>query len=775
MTRRAQSAKTRAFFFGSLFTRLFCLFLLLILFCVLIPGVCSSVYFSQTILRETENSQKKLLMQAKNQIDQRYLDLKDLAMQISLFGEVEKARFYGASPTPQQMETYKKIVDYLAGLTVSNSYVKNIWLYYKNADIIVNSSGKYSRAGYFSIYGYENSAAYEEYFRSGVVFTTLGPNRLSSQTKILSFAAAVPFNDPESDFVIVIDIDESVFRQMVDMTAGELPSLTLIRNRDGTDIVEVPQHFPEAMCQAAEEAFRQTWAAQPPKQETFTLQTAGGSFRVLREESVLSGYEYLSVISTSYVWQKAAPILLTSSLFMLLTLALGVLFAYLISKRLYEPVCQILDYINVNRISGVQRTERSELGFINRFLQAVYRQNGQLRQDLEEARPLVREKILCDALNGHIKPGSAEYLRFRQYSGFTYPCYQAVTFQVSQREESFPPGENLSLREVLLGIAQAVPSEGYPGLRFAFLHGGEGILHCIANSEPQLERPDIIYEYIDELRHALCAQLEVSCSVGIGHRYSDLCKLGESCAESLFALRFTIQKGENTVIHIDEVGQLPQTPFYYPMETENRIINCLKAGDFAATRQRLCDTVSQNIARGCGPAELENLFVVLHSTAVRALFESGLQLEELSAGNSYVDIQKEDSVFNKQEVLLALCRRICTRIIGSRTSQNERVYRAIVEYIEQHYAEDISLNILEERLKLSSSYLSYIFKQVAGENFVDYLNRYRLGKAKELLRTTNESASAISLRCGFATPNNFSRVFKKYEGVTPGKYRHASL
>ena len=57
---------------------------------------------------------------------------------------------------------------------------------------------------------------------------------------------------------------------------------------------------------------------------------------------------------------------------------------------------------------------------------------------------------------------------------------------------------------------------------------------------------------------------------------------------------------------------------------------------------------------------------------------------------------------------------------------------------------------------------------------VDYVNMYRIGIAKGFLLKNKDSISQISLNVGFATPNNFNRVFKKYEGVTPGQFRQAN-
>lgn len=92
-------------------------------------------------------------------------------------------------------------------------------------------------------------------------------------------------------------------------------------------------------------------------------------------------------------------------------------------------------------------------------------------------------------------------------------------------------------------------------------------------------------------------------------------------------------------------------------------------------------------------------------------------------------------------------------------------------YIEQHYEEDIDLTWLAEKLHVSPSYLSKIFKKTLGINFVDYLNNVRIERAKFLLSHTNSSIVEISQQVGYSTHKYFSYVFKKYTNNSPTEYR----
>jgi YesN/AraC family two-component response regulator len=92
-------------------------------------------------------------------------------------------------------------------------------------------------------------------------------------------------------------------------------------------------------------------------------------------------------------------------------------------------------------------------------------------------------------------------------------------------------------------------------------------------------------------------------------------------------------------------------------------------------------------------------------------------------------------------------------------------------YIQQNYTRSFSLEELSETIGVSKSYLSRIFRMDMGISLWDYLNRYRIQKAKERLLTTDESITAIAADVGYEDTSYFSRVFHEIAGCSPRAYR----
>lgn len=92
-------------------------------------------------------------------------------------------------------------------------------------------------------------------------------------------------------------------------------------------------------------------------------------------------------------------------------------------------------------------------------------------------------------------------------------------------------------------------------------------------------------------------------------------------------------------------------------------------------------------------------------------------------------------------------------------------------FIEQHYGDDIYQELIADRLNISAGYLRNYFKDKTGRHLSDYLNEYRMGKAKELLQHTEERIQDIAAKVGYQNANSFTRMFRRLTGVTPGEYR----
>lgn len=106
---------------------------------------------------------------------------------------------------------------------------------------------------------------------------------------------------------------------------------------------------------------------------------------------------------------------------------------------------------------------------------------------------------------------------------------------------------------------------------------------------------------------------------------------------------------------------------------------------------------------------------------------------------------------------------------GSAKRQN---LQAVKEYLDEHFDQKVTLDLLAELFYINKFYLTRIFKEQFGETVTAYLLQVRITQAKQRLRFTDKSIEEIAHECGMHDANYFSRMFKKVEKVTPGEFRH---
>lgn len=114
-------------------------------------------------------------------------------------------------------------------------------------------------------------------------------------------------------------------------------------------------------------------------------------------------------------------------------------------------------------------------------------------------------------------------------------------------------------------------------------------------------------------------------------------------------------------------------------------------------------------------------------------------------------------------------------ILGSTNSDEGTHLKEILDYIREHYTEDLTLQSVAERFNFSYSYLSAYFNQYAHEGFSEYLNKVRVGKACVYLEDAAYTIAEVSSAVGYSDHSYFCRVFKKVTGETPSSYRRERL
>jgi len=213
----------------------------------------------------------------------------------------------------------------------------------------------------------------------------------------------------------------------------------------------------------------------------------------------------------------------------------------------------------------------------------------------------------------------------------------------------------------------------------------------------------------------------------------------------------------------------------YPLYKEQELFEALLWGNIELGKEILNEILT--ILFFTNPDQFKNiqyraieLAVLLLRMETRVDFSAKSVLE---INNRYIKtIQEATTIEDLTDAMYRIVDDLAGQISSFQGIHHASALRKAELYIVENFTRKISLEEIAGAAGFSAPYFSTIFKEEMGENLSSYLNRLRVGKASYLLTETNLSLSKIARACGFEDQSWFSKIFKQYNSISPGKYRN---
>ena len=225
----------------------------------------------------------------------------------------------------------------------------------------------------------------------------------------------------------------------------------------------------------------------------------------------------------------------------------------------------------------------------------------------------------------------------------------------------------------------------------------------------------------------------------------------------------------------DSPQQPPTTP-HNSYSQEQAILRIVRKGDTAAlhTWMERAPAVRGGILSPEYLRQMKNIFIVTATLCSRAAIRGGLDVDDaFSLSDFYIQscerLDTAEKITNLQyHMVLEFTERVERLHLGEHPG---KLAAAVANYVQHHLSESISTEALAQSMFMGRSYLSTKFHNETGIKLNDFILLQKTEEAKRLLRYTDRSAAAIGDYLAFSSPAHFSRVFKKYVGLTPNEYR----
>lgn len=305
-----------------------------------------------------------------------------------------------------------------------------------------------------------------------------------------------------------------------------------------------------------------------------------------------------------------------------------------------------------------------------------------------------------------------------------------------------------------------------------------GIAFLVMYADKNEDAADLIDKKCSYLQEIIRSCFGFTVSIAVSSEGTELTQLPQQFKECREALEHKFYLGSNSIIFHGDVNTFFKYDDHSMLEKLRKaLIEGIKSGNDASVTERLNDIFSY--VKGTDPMDKEFIKNFYWNTVssvnnIRMCLPSAdndkrPEYSELSG--LYGLIEKCCNADELNSLLEESARSVTLKVKSYNNKSIKLILRKAVEYLQTHYHEQVTLNEVAAHAYVSTYYISRMFKREVGKSFVDYLNEIRIEKAKEMLKDVKLKTYEVAEKVGIPDAHYFSRLFKKYVGVTPTEFR----
>ncbi len=394
----------------------------------------------------------------------------------------------------------------------------------------------------------------------------------------------------------------------------------------------------------------------------------------------------------------------------------------------------------------------------------------------EQSIPILREKLLYDVIYG-LNTNENEITEKMKLFNISIRNFVLVVMENDYDEKSNSSQYDKHLYQFgIVSSFEEIFAEKYEVLSIMLNSSRVGFI---------IQKQDRVPLDIEEVSEK-CSYLQEVINNGFGFTVTiavssngvTAIELPEKLKECLGSLEYKSYMGNNSIIQYSDLNSFFRYEDYSTLDKyQKQLLESIKSGN-----EDLVRVSTQNIARYVTTNKINiNYMKNFYYTTLSSINNirisvSAAELDKKhEEGKDIASLLKLIEKSESAEELNSLLEDVAIRIAAKVNSFNNRsiklILRKAIDYIQEHYSEPVTLNEVAENIYVSTFYISRMFKKELGKSFVDYLNDVRVEKAKELLKDIKYKTYEVAEIVGISDPHYFSKLFKKYSGMTPSEYR----
>ncbi|WP_113017431.1 helix-turn-helix domain-containing protein [Paenibacillus sp. YN15] len=755
---------------------------------ILVFGLFMYVTGSRLINNEIENASLSSIGQLKEQVDIIISQVEQFSGQYALQSNAMEFTRVGQTPSLRSMLLTNELNQDLVRFVSSMESVHSAYLYHIPQQLVITNllitslqpeermefASPFKDVGWIDGLKKAAEAHLQEYW---VIPRYVQEGQ--GETKVLTYVRLLPLFYDEPKSALVINIRTNFIGEIIRSFPLNTKGALMVFSREGELITAVGDT--SGMSEEVLEQLKIRHLAGEQEdggKESFSLRLADGSTSVATlDRSAKKGWTYLMLVPSGAVSRNVE---LLKHLVLLLTLLLSVAAGILsfFSFRPFRRGIRRIGDILLNRggkLGGAGQQpawgeEPDQFGHIEHRIAHLFDEVEEVREQWREQLPLLRSHFLLSVLLGQRRslerlsvPGTDEMQVF-PHKRF---CLYLVEMDDGGEEARFRRKD----RDLFLYAVSNIAKELFMGgcTVETVLTRRQAV---IIMNYPEDWEPEELVRKADTLRALILRFLKQTVTIVVGESKDSLEELSPSFMESQEAFQW-LRQG-NQVLRVRHAAN-PDQLAPYPEELEQQLADHLAGGEYEEAC-RAADSFFRYMDQHELPSALrKNYSLQLLVSLMRLLqkYETAGN-KAFSGRNPYGELLVLESGVQTFHWFRDEFLRQAAEFLDS--LKKRHVKEAVAQtlaIIEKHYAQDLSLQLAADMLRMNAYQLSKLFKEEMGENFIQFVTRYRVEKVKAMLLETELTVSQIAEAVGYSNAQQLIRVFKKLEHTTPGEFRAA--
>ncbi|MCS7464362.1 helix-turn-helix domain-containing protein [Paenibacillus doosanensis] len=762
---------------------------------LLLPVVISIIVYnssSKTLESEIHQANDAQLKQLREIMDNQFQSMERLSFEMTWNVKVQDLLYSNKYRTPNE-DRYDlfQVTQDLKLYKSSYPFLDSFYIYYAADDmLLLPAITRDSKLGY-DLTHEGGSMSYEQWsailkqksFKGFIPMPWLGEDgHLRQAVAYVSTYAAGPGEKPIGTNVILLD-EARILGPLANMQFYR-EGQVMILNKDNQVLVSsngdaAPANLPYSELNGNEGLFYFTKDGE--KMEGFYIHSARADLK------------YVSVIPSRLYWKKAEQVRNLTYMSILISVVGGVILTYFFLRKNYVPVRELMQTF-AGKTDAPIKESGNEFHFIQESIHHTLREMDKFTTQMKQQHHVLRSNFIGRLLKGkldsqvpvdealtayHMQPLTQDYAVMLLYVDERGPFFERI--------EGMEVGDkHMLLQFIVTNVVEELAGRKHRGYAVEIDETFACLINFSAGTEE--ERRGEMMSIAKEAQSFLLQRYHIHLTLSISGTHTSISGISRAYSEALEAMEYKLVMGSDEILAYPalrrEEEQDRTSGYYYPLSVEQQWMNSMKIGDLEQAKRTLDDIIERNFRRHPAlPVPLAKcLLFNLASTMIKTTSEMGDEMSPFLRNNpkSIERLMACETVKDMQLQLNGILEKVCAYTSDKRQQNiqqaRQQALQSLVErvtaFIGEHY-QDVNLNIsmIGEHLDMKATYVSKLFKDQTGGGLLDYINKVRIENAKTLIAEHQRSITDVASLVGFNDPNAFIRTFKKYEGITPGKYK----